>query len=81
MRPATGPGPAPAAPMPRCSRCPHLAAHHEHDPLACAQCALSARAHAAGLGCGSYAPRDGPAEGARCNVPGCDCRGGYREAL
>jgi len=60
---------------PACASCPHPALYHEHDPLACAWCALSPLAHAHGLGCGSYALRDRPADGARCNVRGCACPG------
>jgi hypothetical protein len=62
---------------PTCSRCLHPALYHEYDPLACAHCALSPLAHAHGIGCSTYTLREGPAYGARCNAPGCDCGGGY----
>jgi len=64
---------------PACSRCQHSALDHEHDPLACAHCALSPRAHAHGIGCSTYTLRERPASGARCNMRGCECfdLGGY----
>jgi hypothetical protein len=60
---------------PVCAGCGHPALYHEHDPLSCAHCALSPLAHAHGIGCGSYAPREAPASGARCNAPRCACAG------
>jgi len=65
---------------PACSRCLHPAMYHEYDPLGCAHCALSPLAHLHGIGCSTYTLREGPASGARCNVPRCECfdLGGYR---